>query len=127
MADESKKVVHINKFMDGQMTPQEAHRKFAWGGKKCDACGGPAAARIRVFAEYKECLQRSPEFMLKLAANNGGEVPVVDFKTGKFIRVSEAFACANCRATLEKEAAKAPSWCCVEIDTGPKDKVQVGG
>ncbi len=76
---------------------------------------------MRVFAEYKETLQRSPEFVMNLAAQNNGALPVVDFKQGKYIRVSEAFACEGCKADLEKEAAKAPSWCCVERDEGPKD------
>jgi len=126
MGDE-KRINGVRKFMDGQTTPQEVHRALAWGGRKCDACRvSPAAIRVRVFAEYKEVLQRSPEFVLKLAADHNGEVPVVDFKQGKYIRVSEAFACAGCRTDLEREAAKAPSWCCVEIDRGPEDKVQVG-
>ena len=125
MGDE-KRINGVKKFMDGMMSPQEVHRALAWGGRKCDACGGPAAERIRVFAEYKEVLQRSPEFVMKLAAEHNGEVPVVDFKSGKFIRVSKAFACANCKGEAERQAAKAPSWCCVEIDRGPDEKMQVG-
>lgn len=126
MSDE-KRIHGVKKFMDGEHTPQEIHRALAWGGRKCDACKvGVAAIRVRVFAEYKECLQRSPEFMLKLAAEHAGEVPVVDFKQGKYVRVSEAFACEHCRSELERQAAKAPSWCCVEIDRGPDEKVQVG-
>lgn len=121
-----KRINGVKKFMDGEYTPQEVHAALAWGGRKCDKCGGPSAVRVRVFAEYKEVLQRSPEFVMKLAADHNGEVPVVDFKSGKYIRVSEAFSCANCRSECEKEAAKAPSWCCVEIDTGPGEKVQVG-
>ena len=66
-----KRINGVKKFMDGQMSPQQVHRALAWGGRKCDACGGPAAERIRVFAEYKEVLQRSPEFVLKLAAEHG--------------------------------------------------------
>lgn len=126
MGDE-KRINGVQKFMDGEYTPQEVHRAIAWGGRKCDACKvGVAAIRVRVFAEYKETLQRSPEFVMNLAAQNNGALPVVDFKQGKYIRVSEAFACEGCKADLEKEAAKAPSWCCVEIDRGPDQKVQVG-
>jgi hypothetical protein len=123
---EGKRINGVKKFMDGEHTPQEVHRALAWGGRKCDACGGPAAIRIRVFAEYKECLQRSPEFVMKLAAEHNGALPVVDFKQGKFIRVSEAFACTNCKHEAERQAAKAPSWCCVERDEGPKEVLQVG-
>ena len=123
---DGKRINGVKKFMDGEYSPSEVHKALAWGGRRCDKCGAPSAIRIRVFAEYKEVLQRSPEFVMKLAADHNGEVPVVDFKSGKFIRVSEAFACAGCKQEAQREAAKAPSWCCVEIDEGPKDTMQVG-
>ena len=122
MSDEKRpEVLHRQKFMGGAASPPELHRALAWGGRRCDACGGASVVRILVFAEYRECLRRSPEFMLKLASEHDGQVPVVDFKQGKYVRVSCAYACANCRAEAERQAAKAPSWCCVEIDAGPKD------
>lgn len=126
MSDE-KRINGVKKFMDGEYTPQEVHRALAWGGRKCDKCGQPAAVRVRVFADAQEVMQRSPQFIMKLAAENNGQVPVVDFKQGKFIRVSQAYGCSGCRADLEHEAAKAPSWCCVEIDEGPKETIQVTG
>jgi hypothetical protein len=128
MSEESGKkveVLHRDHFMNGELTPQEAHRKLAWGGKGCDKCGQPAAIRVRVFAEAAEVMKRSPQFIMQLAAANNGAVPMVTFKYGKFVRVSEAFGCDHCKSDLEREAAKAPSWCVVEIDRGPEDKLQV--
>ncbi len=37
MGDE-KRINGVQKFMDGEYTPQEVHRAIAWGGRKCDAC-----------------------------------------------------------------------------------------
>jgi len=107
------------KFKQKVLTPTELHRAVAWSGGVCDKCGGIPVVRVRVFGEAKEVCQRSPEFVMKLAAQNEGTIPVVDFKDGKYIRVSQAYACASCKQELIREAAKAPSWCCVEVDTGP--------
>jgi glutaredoxin len=119
--------IHLKKFMGGQMTPNEAHRKLAFGGHRCDSggCGQPAAIRIRVFAPADEVMQRSPEFLIQLAAKNEGQIPVVDFRQGKYIRISEVYACDHCKGDAERAAAKGPSWTCVEIDRGIPDKVQV--
>ena len=115
----AKPAKRVKKFMYGVISPNELHRALAFGGARC-LCGQPAAISIKVFGEYKELLARSPEFIMKLAADNDGNVPVVEFKTGKYIRVSHTFACAQCAATAEREAAKGPSWFCVEIDRGPE-------
>jgi len=117
--------IHVKHFMQGEMSPNEMHRKLAWGGRGCTKCGQPAAIRVRIFAEVAEISKRSPQFLMQLAAENSGEVPVVDFKYGKFVRVSEVFGCSHCRAGLEREAAGAPSWCLVELDRGPSDTTQV--
>jgi hypothetical protein len=108
----------VDKFMGGALTPNEAHRKFAFGGHHCDVCGGPPALCVRVFAKVDDVLQKSPEWVIKESAKHGGKLPVVDFKDGKYVRISMSYACDRCKATLEREAAKAPSWCCVEIERG---------
>ena len=38
------------------------------------------------------------------------------------IRVSTTYACEGCQKTLEKAAAKAPSWAVVEFNRGPAEK-----
>lgn len=117
------KVIHLKKFMGGLLSPREAHRKFAFGGRGCTECGQPAVIRIRTFGELTEVNKRSPQFLMLLAKENEGRVPVVDFTYGKFVKMGEAFACRDCAAKAEQAAAKAPSWCVVEIDKGPKDEM----
>lgn len=119
------KIIHLKKFMGGLLTPKEAHRKYAFGGRGCTECGQPAVVRIRTFGEVSEVNERSPQFLMQLAKANEGHVPIVDFTYGKFVRMGEAFACRDCASKLEQEAARAPSWCLVEIDRGPKDEVAV--
>lgn len=114
---------HLKTFMGGQMTPKEAHIKYAFGGRACDKCGAPAEVCVRTFGEIKEVSRRSPQFLMQLARDNDGQVPMVDFTYGKFVAMGRAYACKNCERELEVEAAKAPSWCLVEIDKGPKDTI----
>jgi len=115
----------IEKFKRKELTPTELHRVVAWSGGSCDKCGGLPVVRVRVFAEFAECNRRSPEFVIKLAMENDGRLPVVDFKQGKYIRISQSYACEHCKQELIKEAAKAPSWACVEVDEGPDPKNRV--
>jgi len=115
----------LEMFKRGDATPQEVHRKLAFGGKGCDVCSAPAAIRVRMFLPLADVLAKSPEWAMKEAAKNEGKLPLVDFKHGKHVRVSQAYACERCRATLEREAAKAPSYCVVEIDEGPEPTAPV--
>lgn len=125
MTDQKKpEVLHRTQFAGGRETPEEMHRRVAWNSAKC-LCGGPAVVRVRVFAEADYLVQRKPEFIMALAARNGGNIPMANFKHGKFVRVSEAFACSNDKATALKSAAHHPSWMFVEIDEGPKNSPQI--
>jgi len=94
-------------------------------GQKCP-CGLDATVSCKIFWPLDECLKRGPELLATVAAMHGGQVPTIDFKHGKHVRVGMAVSCDICRSTLEKEAAKAPSWAVVEISDGPAaDKVQI--
>lgn len=129
-------VRHRQKFMQGRMTPKEAHRK--WGiGKKCAGCGAPGAIRIRVFMPLDEAFKRAPNLLAMIMANNpdeSGKLPTVTFKesatdiVGKeYIKASDTAWCDNCKVQARLEAAKgAPSWAVVEIDEGKKDNIRVG-
>lgn len=123
--------IHRKKFMDGQETPQEMHRKVVYAGRKCP-CGCPPASRAITFAPLKEIFNREPERVAWLAQQNGGAVPIVEMNTNgtpeKFVRLGETFACDICRPALEKAMAKLPSWVLVDWDDGPdpRNKVQVG-
>jgi len=113
---------HLTKFMQGRMTPDEAHRAYGIR-KKCNSCGRPAAIRIKVLVALDELTKRQPEFVAHIAATNpdGPYVPTVPTKYGPMVKISDIGACDNCKRDAERAAAKGPSWVIVEIDRGPGD------
>ena len=131
-------ILHFSKFMDGRMTPSEAHATYAFRGRKCDGCHNkPGIMRIKVFMPMDELMRRAPNFLAVVAATNKdmpGQVPTVklkestgDQKGGDYFKASDTVWCHHCRTQARLEAAKgAPSWAVVEIDEGIKDKIQVG-
>lgn len=136
IAEAKNDIRHRQKFMQGSMTPQEAHRK--WGiGKKCSGCGAPGAIRIRVFMPADEAMKRAPNLCAAIMASNpdgSNRLPTIRFKeskgdqTGKeYIKASDTAWCDNCKVQARLDAAKgAPSWAVVEIDEGKKDNIRVG-
>lgn len=126
------------KFMDGRMTPQEAHRKWGFGGRRCTGCKtSPGVMRIRVLMPLDEAMEAAPEYLAALALTNKenpGQVPTVqlkesagDFKGKPYFMASQTFWCRDCRRDAQIAAARgAPSWAVVEIDDGHKDTIQVG-
>lgn len=119
---------HFRKLFGGTKTAEQVHQEIALKDKKCQACGRQAAVRCRFFASVVDLHHQSPQFLLKLAQEHSGQVPVIETRYGKMIRISDAYSCSGCRPTLEKEAAKAPSWVLVDFDFGPgpdKPVVQV--
>lgn len=111
--------IHRRKLFDGRTTAAEVHARHVFAGKKCNGCGGPPAIRIRSFVPADWLLREKPEVAMELAALHGGSIPCVDFTMGRYVRVGDAFACALCRRTCEREAAKAPSYFVMQIDEGP--------
>jgi hypothetical protein len=117
------KIIHTKKNFPAKGVV-DTYREITWGNKRC-LCGREADIRIWVWGEEQEVVKRAqanPMFALQVQSLYGGNTPV-GMETssragygGKFIRVSETFACASCRKIAEKEAAKAPGWCFVEID-----------
>ena len=118
----------VNKFMDGQMSPREAHAHFGIR-KQCAKCQLPATNRIRVLVELKELERRKPEFtaMIKATNPNGPIVPTIDTKYGPMVMLHDLGCCDGCRKAMEVQAAHgAEDWMLVEIDRGPDDvKTQV--
>ena len=125
MSKAKPKNIHIKRFADGKETPAEMHQRIAWGGRRCDVCPGAAVVRCISFAPFAEISQRSPELIMQLAAQNDGNVPMVEFTYGKFVRIANAFACGACKKDLAKAAAKAPSWVLIEFRELPKMNTQV--
>jgi len=124
------KTIHFNKLFGGKMTAEEVHRSTALRGRKCP-CGLQAAGRAISFAPLSDLFDKDPMRVRWLAQQNGGQIPIVQFKTGredasaqKFVRLGEAVYCDICRSACEKAMAKLPSWVLVDWDRGPgKDKV----
>ena len=125
--EKKKEVLHRKTFMNGQMTPEEAHRAYGIR-KKCAVCGKPAAIRIKVLADLAELTKRQPEFVAAIITSNpeGQFVPTIDTTYGKMVKLSDVGACDNCKQDAEKASAKHPEWCMVEIDRGIKNVLQVG-
>lgn len=122
--------IHVRKFMDGKMTPDEAHRQTAWAGGCCMYCGSPKpAVRIQLFGLVSECIERHAQWCMQEAAKHDGRLPIVNFTYGKFVRMQRTYACDGCRSRAEREAAQGqPSYVLVEFDYGPgpdKPVVQV--
>jgi len=124
-AKKKPKKLHMRKFMDGAMTPTEAHQKWGFNGRKCDACSQVAIVKAISMAAIAELnsTEAGQAWLLRLAKDNEGRVPVVELTYGKFVKIGEAFACTRCRPTLEKDIARKPSWVLVEFQEAPKEVI----
>lgn len=122
--------VHVKKFANGRMTPQEMHRQFAFPkNAKCEGCGRRPHVRAIVMAPLDEVSKRGllpadmPQHELMKVI-----VPiqsVTDRRPQAFVRISTTYSCTSCRKDFEKALAKGPSWCIVEINAGPDEKNRV--
>jgi len=122
---------HIRKFANGQMTPEEYHSKFAFPPHaKCQACPSRPMTRVIILMEMKEA-RKNPlidQWMLVDPASFMSNVVQIRGSDGKptpYWRVSVVYACKACTPALEKQAAKAPSHCIVEINHGPDPKNRI--
>ena len=112
----------MRKFMDGRMTPIEAHRKFAWAGRVCTTCGGKPVLRIKTFMRAEDFAHMAdPGVLAMIKAQCGNKIPTAPTKFGPICRIGDAFACAACRSDAEKSAARLPDYILVEFDRGPSD------
>lgn len=122
-------VLHRRKLFGGRFNAVEAHRKIAWHGKHCK-CGSPKVvirAKVMVLASELMKTESGATFLLKLASQNNGAVPVIETIYGKMVRITDAYACRSHQSDLEKACARSPSWAIVEFDRGPgEDKPIVG-
>jgi len=123
MGQEVKKspIIHRKQFMDGRMTPQELHASTAFPlGAKCTGCGGPPMTSIHSYGEEAEMLKRDPNLLVLLKTDPEKYAQMrTQTKMGYFLRIGAVYACSLCSKQAQKEAARHPSWCFVEIDTGP--------
>jgi hypothetical protein len=130
MKKERNKKIHVRNFYSATgMTPEQMHVEAL--NAKCP-CGAAATTRAISYAKLDELMQRTggQELIGRLLVAHRGQLPVIEFTYGKFVKIGEVFACNLCRPTMEREAAKGPSWVLVHIDRGPgpeKPLVQVPG
>lgn len=122
------------------MTAEQAHAK--WGippNAKC-LCGRRPIIRAIVMMPLDELRKRDPEFdrVVGLASVSPAAaeqffsllIPLkgIDGKPVPHIRISTTYACESCGPTMERQLAKGPSWCVVEINRGPgTDKIITSG
>lgn len=111
-------IIHRRKNFGGLETTQQVYAEMAWGGMKCDACGGPPALRVQVFlllSDMTADTRAAIELQIAL-----GKISPIRGPKGTAVRWCSKVACARCAPALERAAAKGvPSYCCVEIDRGP--------
>lgn len=125
--------IHVKRFMGGRQSPEQVHRELAWNGAWCGGCGSKAPViRIITFAPFDELDKRDEGkmWLMQVALQNGGRVPIVEFTYGKFVRLGKVYACAGCRKDAEVASARGkPDWVLVEIQEAPtlKPQVQVAG
>lgn len=120
--------IHVRNFHSATGTTPEAMHVEAMNAK-CP-CGLDANTRAISYAKLEDLMKHTggQELVGRLLVAHRGQVPIIEFTYGKFVKIGEMFACAMCRPTMEKAAAKGPSWVLVHIDRGPgpeKPVVQV--
>jgi hypothetical protein len=108
--------VHLTKSLGGE-DPYEIHKAIL--NKRCTACGMSADTTLKLFAPLNELKVDALAF---IAAQLGStKIPVVETKSGKYVRVSTAYACARCAPEAERVAAKHPSSWFVDIERAPRE------
>lgn len=123
----SREVIHRTKLFGGRETAEEVHSRLGMS-KPCQICGGRPVIMIKVLMQHDEFVKRSPELAAEIARTNpnGPYIPTFATTYGPMVLVSKVTACRLHQKELEKTAAKAPSYCLIEIDRGPgADKIQV--
>lgn len=123
------------KFMGGEMTATEAHQKYAFPlNAKCSHCSARPLNRTMVFMPLQDAIRQNSA-LEQLAIRAPGMVmeQVVQFKgtDGRpepYFRCSVTYWCKACSPQMERTAAKAPSYCVVEITKAPQeDKIISSG
>lgn len=119
----------------GGKSVEQVHASMAISPRaKCVGCGKRPYIRAIVMAPFDEAKKMMPDLDDLLQVNPTAVMQsIVQIRenptdtVGKpYLRLSCTYACQSCRRDFEKALAKAPSWCIVEINYGPKDTIQTG-
>lgn len=107
-------IIHRRKLFGGKQTAEEVHTQAL--AKRCRACPAPAVTTIKVFAPQVDL---RVDQLAAISAAHDGQVPVMNTKEGRFVRVSMVHACRQCTPAAERAATRHPSSWFVEFDRGP--------
>lgn len=120
------KIVHRKQFADGRATPHDVFCATAFPPNERCLCGRRPVAQITVYMPLDEARKRG-----LLEGTEGLEMELhkmlVQLRQDKHskptphIAASRVYTCQSCRKEAEKAAAKAPSYCYVDIYEAPKD------
>jgi len=128
------KVRHRKQMFGGRYSAEEYHQK--WGiprDAKCVGCGNRPLIRCITMMEVEEAkklpminmlmlndpIKFMNEMIVRIKGSDGRAIP--------YVRISCVYACKQCRRSLERAAAKAPSHTICEFHYGPgPDKVVSG-
>lgn len=115
---------HVRKFMGGRRTPQEVHQAWAFPPHAtCYACSRRPLVRAITMAQVDDAKRKWPEIAkltLRALMDRIVMIKGADGQGVPYVRIGIAYACAECRSTMEKTLAKLPSWVLVEINAGPE-------
>jgi hypothetical protein len=118
-------IIHRKRLFDGRPAA-EVYAETAWPGKVCTGCGGkPPAIRVQIFVALQDMSAQLREVALYEIALR--RLNTVRTKRGPAIRTGEAYACRLCQASLERTAARAPSYAMVDLERGPGPETPIVG
>lgn len=117
-------IIHRRKLFGGRPAA-EVYAETAWPGAKCTGCGGPPALRVQLFVALQDMeLTLREKVLYEIAFRR---IHTLRTKRGLAIRWSEAYACRLCQASLERTAAKAPSYFLVDLERPPSPEAPIVG
>lgn len=112
-------IIHSTKLFGGRETAMELHRRLAWNGKPCDGCGAKdTSLRIQTFvlmSDMSADTRMAIEFQISIKKLHAAKLP----GGRRAIRTGVMHACPRCAPSLERAAAKGPSYAILDFDRGP--------
>ncbi|KKN72063.1 hypothetical protein LCGC14_0414580 [marine sediment metagenome] len=122
--------LHRKKLFGGLQTAEEYHSEHAFPpNARCQGCKTRGVTtRIIVYYPVDEVKKRDPAFAaISEVSPQKFLALLMQTKSGPMVRISTVYACKQCTPTIEKAAAKGPSWALVDINRGPGPDKAVAG
>lgn len=110
------KIIHRTRLFNGRPAA-EVYAEDAWPGRKCLGCGGPPVMRAQIFVALADMSSETRTAILYEIAFK--RINTVQTVKGPAIRQADVVACHHCKRSLERQLAKAPSYCMIDRDLGP--------